>query len=97
MIIVRNVFTAKPGSASKLAKVFKTAMANMEGCSVRVLTDLAGGMNTVVMEMEIDSLAAWEQLMAKYMSGAMPQEMKDAMAGYNELYATGQREIWQVV
>ena len=40
MLIVRETFTAKPGQASKLAKLFKKAFGN--DASMRVMTDLVG-------------------------------------------------------
>jgi hypothetical protein len=95
MVIVRNVFTAKPGQASRLAKMFKQAMEGV--CNIRVLTDMVGTMNTVVMEMEFNSMADYEQMFLGYMAGNMPQATKDAMAGYNELWTKGQREVWKVL
>ena len=51
MLIIREVFTAKPGQASKLAKLFKKAMGGES--NVRIMTDLVGEYNTVVIEMQI--------------------------------------------
>jgi hypothetical protein len=49
MIIVRNTFIAKPGQASKLAAQFKKAAAAAELPNFRVLTDLTGDFNRVVL------------------------------------------------
>jgi hypothetical protein len=95
MIIVRDVFTAKPGMASKLAAKFKQGQP--ADAKVRVLTDVVGQYNTVVLEWELESLSAWESMIADYMAGKIPQEMKDAMAGYTEMYLKGHREILRVV
>jgi hypothetical protein len=99
MLIVRDIFTTKPGQASRLAKLWKRTMG--ERPNVRVLTDLVGPYNTVVMEMEVESLAEWEELIRKYMSGEIAMEMSpedaEAMKNYTEHYQTGRREIFKVV
>jgi hypothetical protein len=59
MLIIREVFTAKPGQASKLAKLFKKSFAS--DSNVQVMTDLAGEYNTVVMEMQVENLAEFER------------------------------------
>ncbi len=98
MYIVREIFTAKPGQAGKLAKLFKKGWANMP--SARVLTDLIGPYNTVVMEMEINSLADWEKMMADYKAGKMGKmdpEVGKELAHYHEMYESGRREVYQIV
>lgn len=45
MIIVREVFTCKPGQASKFAKLMKKAFI---GGNYKVMTDLVGNYNTVL-------------------------------------------------
>ena len=52
MIVVRNTFVAKPGHASKLAAQLKEAAAIAEIPNHRVLTDLTGEFNRVVLEYE---------------------------------------------
>ncbi|MCC7479506.1 hypothetical protein IT575_13760 [bacterium] len=97
MLIVREVFTAKPGQASKLARLFKRSMAGM--ANVRVLTDFVGDYNTVVMEMEFEDLAAWQRMMDDYKSGKVStgDVTPEEWAAYNTMWKTGRREIWQVV
>jgi hypothetical protein len=99
MIIVREVFTAKPGQASKLAKLFKRAFANDP--SVRIMTDLVGNYNTVVMESTVKSLAEFEKQMEDYKSGKsdpkMDPKVAEELSKYTEMYLTGRREIWQVL
>ena len=96
MIIVREIFTAKPGQASKLAKLFKKM--NMPGA--RIMTDLVGDYNTVVMEAQVNSLAEWEKQMEEYKSGKpdpkMDPKVAEEMSKYTEMYLTGRREIYQV-
>ena len=95
MYVIRETFTAKPGMASKLAKMFKEMAAadpSMKG--TRILTDAVGAYNTVVMEMETPSLAEFENAMKEY---AKNTDMKDKMKGYTDMYVSGKREIFQVI
>jgi heme-degrading monooxygenase HmoA len=97
MIIVHDIFICKPGQASKLAKKFKEGMSgNAE--LINIMTDLTGSFNKVVMVTRYESLAAYEQSFEQYKqnSEAM-KKMMDAMQGYQEMYQTGSREIYQVV
>lgn len=93
MIIIRESFTAKPGMASKLAKLMKS-MTNDAKHEIRVMTDLTGPFNTVVMETEIDRLSDMETRMSEYISDP---EMKTKMSGYTDMYTKGRREIFQVL
>ena len=65
MIIVRNVFIAKPGQASKLAAQFKSAAAIGNMPKHRVLTDMTGDFNRVVLEYEVADLPGVETEMAQ--------------------------------
>ncbi len=95
MIVIRNCFIAKPGQASKLAKQLKEAATAAPGLkSYRVLTDLTGDFNRVVLEYEADNIGEFEQRMRDY---ATNQAFRDKMQGYTDLYLTGSREILQVV
>jgi heme-degrading monooxygenase HmoA len=96
MIIVHDIFVCKPGNASKLAKKFKEAMEGDEGF-VNVMTDMSGQFNRVIMVSKYESLAGWEQSWEKYKqnSEAM-KKMNEIMAGYQDMYITGSREIYQV-
>lgn len=97
MIIVREVFTAKPGQASKLAKLFRKGFKDP---SVRVMTDVVGNYNTVVVEMKLESLAEFERQMKEYRSGKpdpnMNPEVAEEMSKYTEMYLTGKREIFRI-
>ena len=94
MIVVRNSFTAKPGQASKLAAQLKEASAVGGLQRFRVLTDMVGDMNTVVLEYEVDSLGEFEASMRNYQTNSA---FRDKMKGYTDLYLTGRREFLQVV
>lgn len=93
MIVVRNCFVAKPGSASKLAAQLKEAAAAANIPRHRVLTDLTGDFNRVVMEYEVENIAEFESQMKVY---ATNQAMREKMKGYTDLYLTGSREILQI-
>ena len=64
MIIVRNCFVAKPGCASKLAAQLKEAAAGTIP-RYRVLTDLTGDFNRVILEYEAESVAEFEARMKR--------------------------------
>ena len=94
MIVVRNCFVAKPGQASKLAKQIKEAASAAQGLTrYRVLTDLTGDFNRVILEYEAENVGEFEQRMRDY---ATNQAFRDKMQGYTDLYITGSREILQV-
>ena len=93
MIVVRNCFVAKPGMASKLAAQLKDAATASPLRRFRVLTDLTGDFNRVVLEYEADSVSEFEQSMRDYATNAA---FRDKMKGYTDLYVTGSREILQM-
>ena len=96
MVIVHDIFICKPGNASKLAKKFKEAMTGNNEL-VNIMTDMTGQYNKVVMVTKYDSLAVYEQNWDKMKQD--PEAMKkmnDAMAGYQDMFLTGSREIYQV-
>jgi len=99
MLIVREVFTAKPGQASKLAKLFKKGFAGYP--EARIMTDMVGNYNTVVVEMPVASLAQFEKEMEDYKSGKpdpkMDPKVAEEMSKYTEMYMTGRREIYSIV
>jgi hypothetical protein len=99
MLIVRDVFTAKPGQATKLAGLFKRAFPN--DSRVRVMTDLIGPYNTVVLEMPVKDLAEFEQKMEEYRKGKfdppLDPKVAEEMSRYTELWQTGRREVFHIV
>lgn len=96
MIIVHDIFICKPGNASKLAKKFKEAMAGSTEL-VNIMTDMSGQFNRVIMVSQYESLTAYEQSWEKYKENSEEmKKMEQAMAGYQEMYLTGSREIYQV-
>ena len=94
MFIIRNTFVAKPGCASKLAAQLKEAVAAFGMPGARVMTDLTGDFNRVVMEHTAETMAEFEKRMQETMGS---QQYRERMAGYTELWITGSREILRVV
>jgi hypothetical protein len=96
MIIVHDIFICKPGNASKLAKKLKSAMGQMSEL-VNIMTDMTGQFNKVVIVSKYESLTAYEQSWDKYRKDTEEaKKMDEAMAGYQDMYLTGSREIYQV-
>ena len=96
MIIVHDIFIAKPGNASKLAKMFKEAMSESKEL-VNIMTDMTGQFNKVVVVSKYESLAdfdkSWERMSKD--TEAM-KKMEKIMTGYQDMYLTGSREIYRV-
>jgi hypothetical protein len=93
MIVVREYFIAKPGQASKLAAMIKDVMADTQ-YDVRIMTDLTGEFNQVVMETKMADLAAFEARLKEY--GTNPA-MREKMKGYTDLWVSGGREVYRLV
>jgi hypothetical protein len=94
MLVVRNCFVAKPGQAGKLASLLKEAAAVAKIPRHRILTDLTGDFNRVVLEYEAENVSEFEARMRDY---ATNPEFREKMSGYTELWMTGNREILQVM
>jgi hypothetical protein len=92
MLIIRNCFVAKPGHASKLAAQLKAAAATANIPKHRVLTDLTGDFNRVVLEFEVDSIGQFEERLKDYENNAA---FREKMKGYTDLWIGGSREILQ--
>ena len=94
MIVVRNTFNAKPGQAGKLASHIKELAVAGNLRNPRVLTDLVGAFNQVVLEHEVDSAADFEEGLKRYMSD--PQ-IREKAKDYLEMWTSGKRELLRVV
>jgi hypothetical protein len=93
MLIVRNCFVAKPGHGSKLAALIKEAAVVGGLTRYRVLTDLTGDFNRVVLEYEAENLGEFEMRMREYETN---EAFRAKMKGYTDLYVSGSREILRV-
>lgn len=94
MILIRNCFVARPGQASKLAAQIKDAVAASIITNFRVLTDVTGDFNRVILEFEAEDLGTFETQLKDY---ATNPQFRDKMKGYTDLYVTGSREILHIV
>ena len=94
MIVVRNCFIAKPGNASKLAAMLKEAASVAKFSKYRVLTDITGDFNRVVLEYEAANVSEFEAKMKDYYTN---ENFREKMKGYTDLWITGSREILQIV
>lgn len=93
MLVIRNCFIAKPGNASKLAAQLKEAAAVANVPKYRVLTDLTGEFNRVILEFEVENVSGFEARMQDY---ATNEAFRSKMKGYTDLWTTGSREILQI-
>jgi hypothetical protein len=103
MVIVREIMYCKPGKVRPLTEKF-VAMAKL-GDKVgmgrmRVMTDVSTDRYwTVVAEMEVASLDAFEKMMSGQGQGQNEQAMKEMekiMEGYHDLVDSGRREIYKL-
>ena len=96
MIIVHDIFIAKPGNASKLAKMFKEAMSGTHEF-VNIMTDMTGQFNKVVAVTKYENLTEYEQSWEKFQKDTEAmKKMEKIMTGYQDMYLTGSREIYRV-
>jgi hypothetical protein len=93
MILVRDVFQAKYGKGGDLVAQFQEAKKVFPNTYSRILTDASGPFFTVVAEAEVESLAAWEQLIASIFS--MP-EFGEWFARMEPLVESGRREFYHI-
>ena len=81
MVVVRMVFQTKWGKAQEVVDEFASMVDIMRritgnNAHVRILTDLSGPFHTVVQEIEVESLAKWEEYRAKMFSSPEFQDMQ---------------------
>ena len=96
MRIVHDTFICKPGNASKLAKLFKEVMGG-DPSMLHVMTDMTGQWHRVIMVSQFESLTAYERSWDKYMEDSEEnRKMNEQMKDVNEMYVSGNREIFKV-
>jgi hypothetical protein len=101
MYLVRDIFHCKPGQVRPLVEKF-TAVARlgekMGMPPMRIMTDFfAEQFWTLVLEMEVPSLQAYEEMMSN--PQASPEDMKKfeaMMKGYHDFVDHGRREIYKI-
>ena len=98
MILVRFVCQAKFGKASEVVAGFKQSgeiVRTMVDPNVRarILTDLSGPFDTVIQEIEVESLAEWERLREVIFSNP---EVQEAEAGLPSVIESGRTEFYTI-
>jgi hypothetical protein len=98
MILVRIVCQAKFGKAGEVVAGFKRSaeiIRTLVGPNVRsrLLTDLSGSFDTVIEELELESLAEWERLRAVIFSNP---EVQAAEASLPDIIVSGQTEYYTI-
>jgi hypothetical protein len=100
MVVIRNVFHLKFGKAREAVALFKEGLAIQKrvgagmNFSTRLLTDVTGPFYTVVLELTVPSLSAFETDAPRLMGD------KEWQANYQKIGAfveSGYREIFTVV
>ncbi len=94
MIVVRSTFRARQGHIRSMVEAMKQTTANAPD-RPRILTELSGPMNTMIMESRHASLAAYEQWRAAMFQSSEFQGGQDSMniwleSGSTEFYTIEQ-------
>lgn len=96
MIMVRDEFHCEPGRAQAFVDRFKAMANNMREQDVikrgRIMTDLSGSFDTVVVETEIESIDAYQAFMRA--AFADPESQAAQVADGNRLYRSGTRTFY---
>ncbi|HEU5086574.1 MAG TPA: hypothetical protein VFT99_03980 [Roseiflexaceae bacterium] len=98
MILVRFVCQARFGKGQEVVAGFKRSNEIAHtvagpNARIRLLTDLSGAFDTVVQEVELESLAEWERLRAVIFSNP---EIQQAEADMPDLIVSGQTEYYTI-
>jgi len=103
MLVIRELMYCKPGKVRPLAEKFVAMSKLMDKAGMgrmRVMTDLSAERYwTVVAEMEVPSLEAFEKMMSgqgQPQDAQAMKEMEKLMEGYHDLVDTGRREIYKI-
>jgi len=102
MYVVREVFYCKPGKVRPLVEKFLAMSKLNERIGMprmRIMTDLCADQYwTLVAEMEVPTLQAFEDMMAAPtgVSDADMKEFEKIMKDYHELVDRGKREIYKI-
>jgi hypothetical protein len=101
MLLVREIMYCKPGKVRPMVEKFLAMSKLSEKAGMgkmRVMTDLSAERYwTIVSEMEVPSLQAFDDMMSgKGQDEAAMKEMENLMKGYHELVEYGRREIYKL-
>ena len=101
MYLVRDIMYCKPGKVRALLEKF-VAMSKLSDAvgmqKMRIMTDFCAEQYwTLVSEMEVPSLQAFEEMMSNPQGS--PEDLKkfeELMKGYHDLVDRGKREIYKI-
>jgi hypothetical protein len=103
MLLVREIMHCKPGKVKPMVEKFlaMNKLAPKMGMPpMRVMTDLAGDRYwTIVAEMEVADMKAFEAMFTGNMEGTDPEvgkQMEAIMKDYHDLVEQGRREIYKI-
>ena len=103
MYLIRETFYCKPGKVRTLTEKFLAMSKLMEKMGMgkmRVMTDFSAERYwTLVSEMEVPSMKAFEEMMQGPPPGKSDADMKEfekLMQGYHDLVDHGRREIYKI-
>ena len=101
MFLIRDIMYCKPGKVRPMVEKFKTMneLAPKMGMpKMRILTDFCAEQYwTIVAEMEVETIQAFEQLMSSPPGSAEDLKKYDEiMKGYHDLVDHGKREIFRI-
>jgi len=95
MYLIRDTFKCKPGMAKELVKKFKQTIPFMRELNYKnpiILTDVVSNYWTVVLELEVETLAEFENRKGF----TSRPEVKEIMKDYMSLVEGGKREIFNI-
>ncbi len=103
VLLVREIMYCKPGKVKPLVEKFlamNKLSAKMGMPPMKVMTDLSAERYwTVVSEMEVPSLKAFEEMFSEQVQGQDPdagKQFEEIMKGYHDLVDKGRREIYKI-
>ena len=100
MYQIRELMYCKPGKVRPMVEKYKAMNAisqRMGMPKMRISTDLCAERYwTIVAEMEVENLAAWEGMMSNMGSEEDMKEFEKIMKDYHELVDQGKREIYKI-
>jgi hypothetical protein len=103
MLLIREIFHCKPGKVRPMVEKFlamNKLSAKVGMPAMRVMTDFAGQQYwTVVAEMQVESMAQFEQMMQGEGQDAdadAMKEMEEVMKDYHDLVESGRREVYKL-
>lgn len=101
MYLIREIMYCKPGKVRPMVEKFVTMSKLGEKAGMprmRIMTDFCAERYwTVVAEMEVPDLNAFEQMMAAPQGSAEDmKQLEEVMKGYHDLVDHGKREIYKI-